>query len=125
VAGRKQYIYSEAAVAARDRRKWDRVLAYARVLPRLREVTNEHLRRGPGPGEGAGHGGPAHEPGVLPGGQRAVRGGQNRTFGIATLKKRHLEVRGNDLVFTYVGKRKKDHRRVVADTPLVEILRSC
>ncbi|MEJ2503311.1 MAG: hypothetical protein P8177_08350 [Gemmatimonadota bacterium] len=48
---------------------------------------------------------------------------ENKTFGIATLKKRHLEVRGNDLVFTYRGKRRKDHRRVVADTPLVEIIR--
>lgn len=122
-AGRKQYIYSEAAVAARDRRKWDRVLAYARVLPRLREATNRHLRREALDREK-----------VLAtvvrlmsrayfrvGSERYAV--ENRTFGIATLKKSHLEVQGNDLVFTYVGKRKKDHRRVVADTPLVEILR--
>jgi DNA topoisomerase I len=120
--GRKQYIYSEAAVAARDRRKWDRVLAYARALPRLREVTNRHLRREALDREK-----------VLAtvvrlmsrayfrvGSERYAV--ENRTFGIATLKKSHLTIRGNDLVFTYVGKRKKDHRRVVTDTPLVEIL---
>ncbi len=122
-AGRKQYIYSEAAVAARDRRKWDRVLAYARVLPRLRERTNAHLRRDALDREK-----------VLAtvvrlmsrayfrvGSERYAV--ENRTFGIATLKKSHLKVDGTDLVFTYVGKRKKHHRRVVADTPLVEILR--
>ena len=122
-AGRKQYIYSEEAVAARERRKWDRVLAYARVVPELREKTNRHLKRPTLDREK-----------VLAtvvrlmsrayfriGSERYAV--QNRTFGIATLKKHHLEVRGNDLVFTYVGKRRKDQRRVVADTPLVEVMR--
>jgi DNA topoisomerase I len=122
-AGRKQYIYSEAAVAARDRRKWDRVLSYARVLPRLREVTNEHLKRAELDRE------KVMATVVRLMSRAYFRVGseryavENRTFGIATLKKSHLEVRGNDLIFTYVGKRKKDHRRVVADTPLVEVLR--
>ena len=121
-AGRKQYIYSEEAVAARERRKWDRVLMYARGLPNLREVTNEHLKRESLDREK-----------VLATVVRLISRAyfrigseryavENKTFGIATLKKRHLEIRGNDLVFTYVGKRKKDHRRVVADTPLVEVI---
>ena len=122
-AGRKQYIYSDEAVAARNRRKWERVLAYARVVPRLREVTNGHLKLE----------GPRREKVLATvvrlmsrayfriGSERYAV--ENRTFGIATLKKRHLEIQGNDLVFTYVGKRKKDHRRVVADTPLVEVIR--
>ena len=121
-AGRKQYIYSEAAIAARDRRKWDRVLDYARMLPRLRAVTNRHLKRLELDREK-----------VLAtvvrlmsrayfrvGSERYAV--QNRTFGITTLKKRHLEIQGTDLIFTYVGKRQLHHRRVVADTPLVEII---
>jgi DNA topoisomerase I len=121
-AGRKQYIYSEAAVAARDRRRWDRVLSYARVLPTLREETNVHLKRASLDREK-----------VLATVVRLMsraffRVGSerytvtNKTFGIATLKKSHLSVEGNDLVFTYIGKRQKHQRRVVADTPLVEIL---
>lgn len=123
VAGRKQYIYSEAAVAERDRQKWDRVLLYARALPSLREATNLDLKRPE-----------LDRRKVLAtvvrlisrayfriGSERYAE--QNKTFGIATLKKHHLEIRENDLVFTYVGKRRKDHRRVVADTPLVEIIR--
>ncbi|NIP78951.1 MAG: DNA topoisomerase IB [Gemmatimonadetes bacterium] len=122
-AGRKQYIYSEEAVAERARQKWDRVLLYARALPTLREVTNRHMKRDSLDREK-----------VLAvvvrlmsrayfriGSERYAE--KNKTFGIATLKKHHLEVRGNDLVFTYVGKRRKDQRRVVADTPLVEIIR--
>lgn len=122
-AGRKQYIYSEAAVAERDRQKWDRVLLYARALPTLRAATNLDLKRAE-----------LDRRKVLAtvvrlisrayfriGSERYAE--QNKTFGIATLKKHHLEIRDNDLVFTYVGKRRKDHRRVVADTPLVEIIR--
>jgi DNA topoisomerase-1 len=122
-AGRKQYIYSEEAVAERERRKWDRVLLYARALPELRAATNRDLKR------------PELDRRKVVatvvrlisraffriGSERYAV--ENKTFGIATLKKRHLEVRGHDLVFSYVGKRRKDHRRVVADTPLVEIIR--
>jgi DNA topoisomerase I len=121
-AGRKQYIYSAAAVAARDRRKWDRVLDFARLLPRLRENTNRHLKRPELDRE------KVMATVVRLMSRAYFRVGSeryavdNRTFGIATLKKRHLEVRGNDLFFSYVGKRKLHNRRVVADTPLVEIL---
>ncbi|MFP4624632.1 MAG: DNA topoisomerase IB [Gemmatimonadota bacterium] len=122
-AGRKQYIYSDEAVAERERRKWDRVLMYARALPDLRAATNRHLKRRRLDREK-----------VLATVIRLISRAffrigseryavENRTFGIATLKKHHLEIRGNDLIFTYVGKRRKDHRRVVADTPLVEVIR--
>ncbi|HZJ48346.1 MAG TPA: DNA topoisomerase IB, partial [Acidimicrobiia bacterium] len=37
--------------------------------------------------------------------------------------KSHLKIDGNDLVFEYVGKSSIDQRRVVADTPLVEVIR--
>jgi DNA topoisomerase I len=48
---------------------------------------------------------------------------QNRTFGIATLEKRHLTIDGNSLIFQYSGKQQIDQRRVVAETPLVEIVK--
>lgn len=122
-AGRKQYIYSDSHVLEQERRKWDRVLRYGSALPELRAATNRHLKRPE-----------LDRPKVLAtvvrlmsraffrvGSERyAVR---NRTFGICTLRKEHLEIRGHDLVFTYEGKRSRDQRRVVADTPLVEIIR--
>lgn len=122
-AGRKQYIYSDEAVEKRQRRKWDRVLLYAEQLPALRSGTNQDLKRAE-----------LDRRKVMAtvvrlisraffriGSERYAQ--ENKTHGIATLKKRHLEIAGNDLEFTYRGKRRKDYRRVVADTPLVEIMR--
>ncbi|HEV7587717.1 MAG TPA: hypothetical protein VGO40_06270 [Longimicrobium sp.] len=122
-AGRKQYRYHPDAVARGSRRKYRRLLQYARDLPRLREATEGHLRR---PGVGRER--------VLALVVRLMQRGffrigseryavQNRTFGIATLRKQHLRIDGDDLLFRYVGKKSIDTRRVVADTPLVEVVR--
>jgi DNA topoisomerase-1 len=48
---------------------------------------------------------------------------QNKTFGITTLRKKHLTIDGNDLLFHFRGKHGIHQRRVVAETPLVEIMR--
>jgi DNA topoisomerase I len=121
-AGRKQYRYSARHVATVDYRKWRRVLHVARLLPLLRDVTNEHLRRPELDREK-----------VLATVVRLMcrayfRAGSeryavtNRTFGICTLSKRHVRIDGNSLVFRYAGKRRRDQRQVVADTPLVEVI---
>ncbi|HKP73927.1 MAG TPA: hypothetical protein VJT67_00230 [Longimicrobiaceae bacterium] len=122
-AGRKQYRYHADAVARGARRKYRKLLHYARDLPRLREATEAHLRQ-----EGVGR------ERVLALVVRLMQRGffrigseryavQNRTFGIATLRKKHLRVDGDDLLFRYVGKKSIDVRKVVADTPLVEVIR--
>ena len=121
-AGRKQYIYNPGFVQTRSRRKFRRIEAFARVLPRLRTATDEHLS-----GKGVGR------ERVLATVVRLMCRGyfrigseryavENRTFGIATLQKKHLTIEGSDLVFRYKGKRRIDQRRVVAETPLVEII---
>jgi DNA topoisomerase-1 len=121
-AGRKQYRYSARHEAEQDRRKWKRVLHVARLMPELRAATNEDLRRRR-----------LDRDKVLATVVRLMcrayfRAGSeryavdNRTFGICTLAKRHVLIEGNNLVFRYVGKQRKDQRQVVADTPLVEII---
>jgi DNA topoisomerase I len=123
-AGRKQYIYSSAHVAQTEDRKWRRVLRVARVLPALREATNADLRA-----TGLGHA-RVHATVVRLICRSYFRVGSeryavsNRTFGICTLRKRHVRIEGHDVIFTYKGKRRKDQRQVVAATPLVEIIRS-
>jgi DNA topoisomerase I len=122
-AGRKQYRYHPDYVSRRSRRKFRRLLPFARALPRLRAQTNQHLQLDDLSREQ-----------VLAtvvrlmcraffrvGSERYAV--ENRTFGIATLSKQHLEIVGTDLIFRYAGKRQIDQRRVVADTPLVEILK--
>jgi DNA topoisomerase I len=121
-AGRKQYRYSAGHEAEQDRRKWKRVLHVARLMPELRAATNEDLRRPDLDREK-----------VMATVVRLIcrayfRAGSeryavdNKTFGICTLSKRHVRIEGNNLVFRYVGKQRKDQRQVVADTPLVEII---
>ncbi|HSJ14289.1 MAG TPA: hypothetical protein VK939_07730 [Longimicrobiales bacterium] len=122
-AGRKQYRYHPEFVARGDRRKWNRLLHVAQTLPDLRAVTNEHLAL------------PALErEKVLATIVRLIarayfRAGseryavQNRTFGICTLQKKHVRLEGDSLVFSYVGKRRRDQRQVVATTPLVSVVR--
>lgn len=121
-AGRKQYLYNPKYVARRQRGKFRKLLPFARALPQLRAATNEHLR-----GEGLGR------ERVLATVVRLMNRAyfrvgseryavQNKTFGIATLRKSDLAIQGNDLIFEYVGKKSIDQRRVVADTPLVEIV---
>jgi DNA topoisomerase-1 len=120
--GRKQYIYSSQHVQHRDRRKWRKVLQVAEVLPLLRGATNEHLRRRELDSN------KVHATVVRLICRAYFRAGSeryaahNRTFGITTLQKKHVEIHGNNLIFVYRGKRSIDHRQFVADTPLVHVI---
>ena len=121
-AGRKQYRYSSAHVRRTDRRKWKRVLRVARAMPELRDRTNRDLRRRR-----------LDRDKVLATIVRLMcrayfRAGseryavENRTFGICTLQKKHVDIAGHNLVFQYRGKRSIQQRQFVADTPLVHII---
>jgi len=122
-AGRKQYIYHPDFVSKRQRSKYRKLTHFARDLPRLREATAAHLRR-----KGLGR-----ERVLATVVRLMIRGFfrvgseryavENKTFGITTLQKRHLTIEGNDLVFRYTGKSRVDQHRVVADSPLVKIVR--
>ena len=121
-AGRKQYIYNPTFVRGNARRKFRKLIPFARALPLLRRRTNEHLRQ-----DGLGR-----EKVLATVVRLMVRAFfrvgseryavQNRTFGIATLEKQHLTLEGNSLIFSYRGKSSVDQRRVVAATPRVEII---
>jgi DNA topoisomerase-1 len=121
-AGRKQYRYSSQHISRQDRRKWNRVLRVARALPRLRAHTNRDLRRRR-----------LDDRKVTATVVRLIcrayfRAGseryavENKTFGICTLTKKHVQIYGRNLVFEYIGKRSKQQRQFVADTPLVHII---
>jgi DNA topoisomerase-1 len=121
-AGRQQYIYSERAVKERDRRKWRRVYRFGMALPQLRARVNEDLRR------------PDLDRDKVLAlivrfmNQAFFRVGSeryavcNRTHGIATLHKKHVEICEGTLVFTYAGKQRKDLRRVVVDDSVGDLM---
>jgi DNA topoisomerase I len=111
-AGRKQYLYHPQWRQRRDRRKFEDMLDFARCLPRITAVCEEQLAV-----DGLGR------ERVLACSIRLLYRGlfrigsegyaeQNQTYGLATMQKRHVRVKGDMIAFDYVGKGEK--RRVFA-----------
>lgn len=122
--GRKQYRYHTNAVQKRELRKHYRVRQLARDLPKLRA----RLRRD---SRSRGYSRDRVAAGVLRliaegffrvGGERYVR--ENRTFGITTLRKSHVTLESDHLVFNYPGKGRKRHRHIIASPELNKFVRA-
>jgi DNA topoisomerase I len=120
--GRRQYRYHDEWRAERDREKHDRILQFARRLPELRETVAADLARDGMPKER-----------VLACAVRLLEleffriGGEayaeeNDTYGLATIRKGHVKVEGEAIVFDYDAK--SGQRRVcqVADPDVREII---
>ena len=50
---------------------------------------------------------------------------KNKTYGIATLRRKHLRIDGETMTFEYNGKWGKTHRKVVTDRRLLEVVEEC
>src|SRR3712207_6425956 len=103
-AGRLQYLYHPRYRERKEREKFERILRFSDALPEMRRITNNHLR----------HKYLDREKVLATmtrlmnaayfrvGEERYAR--KNRTFGIATLRRKHLRVEGDTLIFEYTGK---------------------
>lgn len=123
VRGRRQYRYHANAVKRRELRKHYRVRQLARDLPGLRaRLERDSRRRGYSRakvaavvvrliGEGF----------FRVGSDRYAR--ENRTFGITTLRKSHVEVKRGFIVFAYRGKLRRRQRHVVVNPDLARLIR--
>jgi len=113
--GRKQYLYHPAWRARRDQRKFDDMIAFARLLPRLRErVASDLARRD------------LSREHVLALAVRLLDRGLfrigsedyaviNESFGLATMRKEHVTVDGSTLRFDYPAKHGKRRLQAVVD----------
>ncbi len=121
--GRKQYRYHPLWSQTRDEAKYERTIAFARALPRLRRRIERDLRRRGLPREK-----------VLAAIVRLlettlVRVGneeyaqQNRSYGLTTLRDRHARVRGSALKLTFRGKAGKQHTVGLRDRRLARIVK--
>jgi DNA topoisomerase-1 len=123
-AGRVQRIYHPSFVAARARRKYEKIERFGEHLPALRRRTNEDIAR-------AGLGKERVLAVVVRlindlyfrvGSETSVK--HYRTYGVTTLRNRHLEIkRGGLLEFSFTGKHHVKHRRLLADEELAALLR--
>ncbi len=122
-AGRRQYLYHAQWRARRDQEKFDEMIRFARALPVIRRTAAKHLtQRG------------LTRERVLACSVRLLDRGffrvgtedyaeQNKTYGVATMQKRHVTLGPNGLlVFDYVAKSGKQRVQSVVDPPVYDVV---
>jgi len=120
---RKQYRYHSRAVEQGQLRKYYRMRELAKDLPEIRSTVRLHAasRTPSRRAVAASVVRLISESFFRVGGEKYAE--ENKTFGIATLRKRHVEFVGGYAVFTYVGKRSILQRQVVANRELTRLVR--
>jgi DNA topoisomerase-1 len=122
---RKQYRYHERWRELRDENKFDRLAEFARELPKIRKQIAQDIR--------------------LPGLPRQkvlatvvrllertfIRIGneeyarENKSFGLTTIKNRHVKVKGDHLRFRFRGKSGRQHEVAIMDRRIAKIVSKC
>jgi DNA topoisomerase I len=117
-AGRKQYLYHSSFRAQQEQAKFDRLIRFAERLPDLRMAMAEHMDKDELDRERVS----AIATRLINSGwfrvgtERYVR--ESRTFGITTLRKKHVGVRGHRISFEFHGKHRSVIRTTLVDSEL-------
>ncbi len=123
--GRKQYRYHPRWRAVRDEAKYTKLLTFARVLPQIRARVEADLKRPGLPREK-----------VLAAVIRLmemtlIRIGNaeyakaNKSFGLTTLRDRHVAIAGGHIRISFRGKSGKRHDSDITDRRLARIVKAC
>ena len=120
--GRKQYRYHARTVELGQTRKHYRVRLLGRDLPSIRERIDMDFRQKEWTRErvAAGVVRLIIEKFFRVGSERYAK--ENGTFGIATMRKKHAAVLGDNIVFTYAGKRSIKQRQTVVERSLARFV---
>lgn len=121
--GRKQYRYHERWESCRDNVKFSALAAFARTLPAIRKRVDTDLRRR----------GLTRErviatvvwllDNLLIRVGNVAYARKNRSFGLTTLRNRHVNVEGSTLRFTFKGKSGKEWRVKVTDRRIARLIK--
>jgi DNA topoisomerase I len=121
--GRKQYRYHDLWRERRDRQKFDAMMEFARCLPKLRDRVERDLRKRSISRER-----------VLACALRLLDRGffrigsegyaeENETYGLATMRKRHVSIEGDSVMFDYEAKGGKRRVQTVGDRAISGLVR--
>jgi DNA topoisomerase-1 len=123
--GRKQYRYHPRFRAVRDESKFDRMLAFSQVLPMLRErVENDLSSRGLSRRKILAATVRLLERTLIRvGSPRYTR--ENRSFGLTTLRSRHVRISGSNVRFRFRGKSGVRHTTDLSDPRIARIVQRC
>jgi DNA topoisomerase IB len=124
-AGRRQYLYHPDWRARRDARKFEDMARFARALPALRDRVSADLAAGDA----------ITRPRVLACSIRLLDRGffrigsedyaeENDTYGIATMRKRHVTVNGDTVTFDYEAKGGERRVQSIGDPQLARVVRT-
>ncbi len=123
--GRKQHLYHSRWRETRDQTKFDRLMDFARALPVIRRQLKRDLARQ----------GLCREKVLATvvrllevslirvGNEEYAR--DNKSYGLTTMKNRHVQVRGAKIKFHFRGKSGKEHVVEVEDRRVARIVRAC
>ena len=123
--GRKQYRYHARFREVRESTKYEHVVAFADALPSIRDTVREHMALRGLPREKV----LATVVHLLE--TTLIRVGnddyakQNNSYGLTTLKNRHVAVNGNEVRFRFTGKGGKQWSLRVRDRRIAKIIRAC
>jgi DNA topoisomerase I len=123
-AGRKQYRYHDRWRERRDAEKFESMIRFARALPKLRRQVAEDLAREGMPRER-----------VLACAVRLLDRGffrigsedyaeENDTYGIATMRKRHVTIAGDEVSFDYEAKGGQRRLQTIDDPEVAGLVRA-
>src|ERR1041385_3616932 len=122
-AGRWQYLYHESHTCAQELRKFRRITKFAKAIPQMRATVARHLR----------------QPGLTrervlaavlrilstcymrPGSE--VYASEHGSYGIATLRRKHVTVKGDLIEFDFPGKSGVRQQRQLRDRQVSRVIR--
>ncbi len=122
--GRKQYRYHTRWSESRDEVKYSSLADFARALPKIRERIDKDLRRHELPRERV----LASIVWLLDNTMirigNAAYARDNKSFGLTTLRSRHVAVEGAELRFAFSGKSGKEWKLELIDRRIARVIRS-
>lgn len=120
--GRKQYIYNAKYRLVREQSKFDRILRFAAELGNMRAIVQTQLRRRK-----------LDRDKVLatmvrlldiayfrPGNECYAK--ENKSYGLTTLRDKHLRIEGDAMIFDYTGKSNQRQQKAIIDARLTKIV---
>jgi DNA topoisomerase-1 len=123
--GRKQYRYHPLFREARESTKYERLVAFANALPAIRATVREHMGLRGLPREKV----LATVVHLLE--TTLIRVGnddyarQNKSYGLTTLKNRHVAIDGSEVRFRFTGKSGKQWSLTVRDRRVAKTIKAC
>ena len=120
--GRKQYLYHERWREIRDENKYDRIIAFGKALPKIRRRVANDLKLAGLPRNKvlATVAQLLERTFIRIGNEEYAR--DNKSFGLTTMKDRHVEVKGAKLRFRFRGKSGREHEVDVTDRRIAKII---